>query len=530
MDQFYASASTEALYFDASNWTHSISVNIKQPKDIELIFDKISYEKGASIIRMLQSWLDQHHTETLSSTYFQRGLQNYLNSHAYGNAVTQDLWTSLEEEGVKDGWLQKGKLPRMMNSWTNQIGFPLVRLNVKSSNQMTLTQERFYCCGERDASTAKQLWSIPLTYGAVGGNASERTAIIFDTKETSIAVEASDRCSDLVLVNFGHVGFYRTLYPEAHLEKLISCFQQQPNDYLSQQDLTGFADDVFQLTLAGLYPVRHSLKLLDIILSKRNYGYGTAEVALGYVETLAEFTELESFHTELSARFLTYLRPRLEKTVWTIDDRVPHVEQLLRSRLITVAVSLNDEATLKTAQSYFNVDNVDPSLLTPIYDAAIINGNSSTYDWMVNRYKTSPSASEQRRALLALAAARDPSLIERTLLFATTSVVRNQDAASLVNRVATQTLLGRRLTWPSIRDHWDSYMQRYGQGNSQFNRVLEMLVKTAYDQNEVQEIIAWVEAKYPYAKMSVLRGKERVLARWSWINSNRDALAMWLKQ
>ena len=60
------------FYFqiDALESSHPISIEVKHPDEINEIFDRISYAKGASIIRMMDNFLT---TKT-----FQRGLTNYL--------------------------------------------------------------------------------------------------------------------------------------------------------------------------------------------------------------------------------------------------------------------------------------------------------------------------------------------------------------------------------------------------------------------------------------------------------------------
>jgi Aminopeptidase N len=51
------------------------------------MFDVLTYEKGASVLRMLE----QH----IGPTVFRDGVRDYLQGHAYGNADTNDLWVSL---------------------------------------------------------------------------------------------------------------------------------------------------------------------------------------------------------------------------------------------------------------------------------------------------------------------------------------------------------------------------------------------------------------------------------------------------
>ena len=62
-----------ALHLDSLASSHPISVPVKDPKEIEAIFDTISYKKGSSIIHMLESFLGE--------AELRAGLKQYLSQH-----------------------------------------------------------------------------------------------------------------------------------------------------------------------------------------------------------------------------------------------------------------------------------------------------------------------------------------------------------------------------------------------------------------------------------------------------------------
>lgn len=86
MDQFILDKIQPALDLDALESSHPISVQVKDPSEIEAIFDTISYNKGASILYMLEGFLCED--------VLKAGLNDYLATHAYGNADTNDLWSA----------------------------------------------------------------------------------------------------------------------------------------------------------------------------------------------------------------------------------------------------------------------------------------------------------------------------------------------------------------------------------------------------------------------------------------------------
>ena len=73
---FLESYVSRALEHDSLDSSHPIQVPVSSPADVEQIFDAISYNKGASLIRQLESFLGKE--------VFRQGLSAYLKKHAYG--------------------------------------------------------------------------------------------------------------------------------------------------------------------------------------------------------------------------------------------------------------------------------------------------------------------------------------------------------------------------------------------------------------------------------------------------------------
>ncbi len=101
---------------------------------------------------------------TIDKGYFTGGLKNYLNAHSYDNAATHHLWTSLQEMA------HDPTLSAMMNTWTQQQGYPLLTVSYRSSShELALSQEQFLLYHNNDTTAAtnngkKNMWMIPLEY------------------------------------------------------------------------------------------------------------------------------------------------------------------------------------------------------------------------------------------------------------------------------------------------------------------------------------------------------------------------------
>jgi aminopeptidase 2 len=76
------------MLLDSMESSHPVEVEVRHPDEIESIFHAISYAKGASILRMIASYI--------GNDVFFEGMCSYLKIHSYGNTVTNDLWKALE--------------------------------------------------------------------------------------------------------------------------------------------------------------------------------------------------------------------------------------------------------------------------------------------------------------------------------------------------------------------------------------------------------------------------------------------------
>src|SRR5207253_11189121 len=81
-----------AMALDSLSSSHPIVTHIRTASEADSAFDAISYSKGESIVSMLEAYAGEER--------WRDGVRRYMAAHAYGNAVTADLWRAQEEAGV----------------------------------------------------------------------------------------------------------------------------------------------------------------------------------------------------------------------------------------------------------------------------------------------------------------------------------------------------------------------------------------------------------------------------------------------
>src|SRR5881398_4246202 len=130
---FVRTKTSGAMGRDGLRSTHPIEARVKNPEEIEELFDEISYGKGASILRMIEAYI--------GPDKFQNGVAKYLQEFRYSNASGSDLWNHLEQASGLD-------VSRVMEAWIGKVGYPVVKASL-SSGKLVLEQERFLLSGAR---------------------------------------------------------------------------------------------------------------------------------------------------------------------------------------------------------------------------------------------------------------------------------------------------------------------------------------------------------------------------------------------
>ena len=125
LDRQVIDATMKAFGVDAIDTSKALLATCTNPT-YDLQFGTIAYQKGASILRMIEKFMPKGK--------FQEGVQQYLKDHIYANAESKDLWNALNAKYNGDATIAE-----IMDSWTKKPGFPVVTFDGQS-----LSQERFF--------------------------------------------------------------------------------------------------------------------------------------------------------------------------------------------------------------------------------------------------------------------------------------------------------------------------------------------------------------------------------------------------
>merc|ERR1719336_231213 len=130
------------MWPDSLQTAHALNQEVQTSLQVQSMYDSITYQKGALVVRMLMEWIGE-------LTFFD-GLQRYFREHHTGSGVATpaDLYKAMAQARTEDkGYEENVRVDDLMNSWVKQPGFPVVEVSLlenKKNYQVVLMQKRFY--------------------------------------------------------------------------------------------------------------------------------------------------------------------------------------------------------------------------------------------------------------------------------------------------------------------------------------------------------------------------------------------------
>ena len=427
-----------AMQVDGLQSTRPIEFPVERPEEAAGMFDVLTYEKGASVLRMLEQFL--------GGDAFRDGIRLYLQRHKYDNAETTDLWDALEDSTTQP-------VRALMNTWIFQPGFPLLSVE-REPRGIRVSQRIFRYL--RDGSDQDRQWHVPIFLRAGGkAGAVDRTVLMTESEQI---VEVADG-AEWVVVNAGGHGFYRVHYSSALLAALKPCW----HDRLSPVERFNLVNDTWAAALAGLTPLTEYLDLMEQARDDNDINVWTAVISSAH-HLRRIFDDVQCAGLEKRLRGL--LAPAVERFGWTARNGESELESQLRGDLIgalgTVAGdrACQDRARQLLAQYEKAPESVDRNLIPALVSIVAHTGSASDYDKFYGKFKTAQTPQEETRYLFALASFRAADLIERTLSLTLSGDVRTQNSPYLMRGILLNKF-AREKAWSFMKARWDDMLRQY---------------------------------------------------------------------
>src|SRR5438874_7489245 len=323
-----------AMEGDARSTTHAIQQPVANESDANSAFDDITYRKGQSFLRMLESFLGE--------AAFRDGIRRYIAAHKYSNSTTADLWNALSEASGKP-------VGEIAAAWTEQPGFPVVTMK-RDGEKASLSQERFTI----NFPNAPALeWKIPLTYFVVSENKIESR--LMNDKIDKLQKIPVDHA---LKVNADGAGNYRVEYDEPSWKLLLDALPK-----LSVADRVNLMGDAWAFVQANRAPLSTYFDLIERLPA--GVELAEREQIINAFDCISRLLVGNPSRGKFQSYARSILRPTFDLLGWEPKkDETPRAA-LLRASLIDALGDLDDQEIVAGCRERFQKYIVDPASVAP---------------------------------------------------------------------------------------------------------------------------------------------------------------------
>ena len=521
------------LFTDSSIYTHKIEQPVNDPNEIDSLFDDITYDKGMSIIRMLYNYLGER--------VFMNGITAYLRDYVYDNAITVDLWNSMNtvtDVNVTD----------MMDNWVNTPGFPLlnVSLNIidETSVEISLTQSRYMRSGngysyDSDVINGfdEQIWNIPL-FGF--------------TSKRNISTDMLSTVSDTIIMDFdledkyymfnrNKNGFFRILYDNTSFELIKSNFEE-----LSTYDQFTVLSDRYALMGAGYIDLDGFLSFITEIIpyltqnAVEKYLCWDVVVSTLYImnNKFCQYDSDLSTLNNIRQYGINILKPLYTNLGgWNAKTNDAHDLIHLRSLVINALINLNDNDVIYTGLSILEgiindnngvmpnvipTNKINSNLVVSMLGASFASLKEEIYNKIMNNF-ANYNAETKGHILSAIGTVyQHETLTQNAIDFILSDAVRNN--IKLRGLGSLNRCTGKFAVWTALTNNngeqWDKLFGIFISGFPVQD--LTSIPGGFITQDMYDNVAAFYETRTTSAnRITVNQTLENIRAHIYWINNNK---------
>jgi aminopeptidase N/puromycin-sensitive aminopeptidase len=426
---------------DSLSAARAIHGDPRTSAEIKEMFDGITYQKGAAVLGMLESYV--------GADVFRKGVNAYLQAHANGNATSSDFWLAMAKVSGKP-------VDKIMPTFVMQSGVPLVTLSgscQKDRTPLVVEQQRFYLSPQSAAKAPDQQWQIPVCTKSAKPWPSK--CFLLAAKQER---QALNYCGWL-MANRDAKGYYRVLYQDA---KDLMAVAAAAEKELTVPERIAFVEDTWAMARSGKQPVGIFLDVAQELRSERNRNVVDfiAEHMIGIARSLVAEQEKTKYDEIIHRQFAS-----LAKEIgWSPSANDTDDQKAQRASLLGILGFAGDSEAVaearKIAQAYLkDPASVEGTIIGPALAVAAANGDAALYDQFADGMEHAHNVDEYYHFLYALTAFRRPELAKRTLALVDQQKIRQQDYTGVFSALLAESP-AREIAWDYLKAHWDSLAEK----------------------------------------------------------------------
>lgn len=532
LEYFFIESMQAVMVKDSLASSHPIVQTVNNPSEIGGLFDKISYDKGSSIIRMMNSFLGE--------STFVHGVSNYLKKYSFSNAYQDDLWAELTKAAHQDGTLESSTTVKdIMDTWTLQKGYPVVTIAKEDNNKVKASQKWFLLNPLNNLQGTEEYekykWYVPITVTTKDEQDFdfEKRPVWLKPSIDSLSIDVSSKDNEWFIGNVKHSGFYRVNYDDNNWKLLL---EQMNNDHtlIDATSRATLIDDSFNLGRAELIDQTKYLDMVSYLNKEEDPLPFTAALdGLEYMYSMLE-TDYESF--QLFNKFYAgLLKNAYERYGWNLTLTDAN-DINLQTSVLRIMCRSGYQPCIDKARSFYNKwlnsDEALPSnFKSTIYSTVIESGDQETWQEFFQKTLATQNAAEKLRMLYALTKSKDLNILKFYLSQTSDdSVVKKQDEATIVRLIALNSY-GRQLAFEYMDANWDTLLEKYGNVAFTLPSIVKSLTENFNSKFELMKLERF-SVDHPdtgIAESAFAEAAETISSNVRWMDKNLQAIKLWLQ-
>uniref|UniRef100_A0A8C9P620 Aminopeptidase n=1 Tax=Spermophilus dauricus TaxID=99837 RepID=A0A8C9P620_SPEDA len=501
---------------DALASSHPLSTpaeEINTPSQISELFDAISYSKGASVLRMLSSFL----TENL----FKKGLASYLHTFEYQNTVYQDLWHHLQEAvDNQSEIILPDRVSNIMDRWILQMGFPVITVDTSKGE---ISQEHFLLDPESNVTRPSQfnyLWIVPIT--SIRNGIEQDTYWLQSVQKGNSALPQWEEPHPILLAPGSRSRDWSAT-------KVVSIV-------ISTNGADFFGYNVY--FAAVQIPVTLALDNTLFLIQETEYmPWEAALSSLNYFKLMFDRFEVYGPMKVQTLRvfFFSELPEEANVLIMLPWDRYNEVNA------ISTACANGIEECETMVTNLFKewmknptINPIHPNLRSTVYCNAISQGGEEEWEFAWQQFRNATLVNEADKLRAALACTNEVWLLNRYLSYTLNpDYIRKQDAVSTITSI-TNNVIGQTLVWDFVRSNWKKLFEDYGGGSFSFSNLIQAVTRRFSTEYELQQLEKFkmenMDTGFGSGTRALEQALEKTKANIKWVRENKETVLKWFTE
>jgi len=304
---------------------------------------------------------------------------------------------------------------------------------------------------------------------------------------------------------------------------------------LSTVDRLGLQNDAFALAKSGLIPTSRFLSLAAGYSQETDFTvWSDLTTSLGSLESV--FMEDADIHRSLMSFIQKLYSPIFNNLGWVAKPNESPLDTMLRPVILVMMAKTGDAKVIAEAKARFteykkNASSLPPDLRSVVYKIVVSSGRTAEFEEIKKIFLTADMHEEKLRALRALGAASDPTLLQQALQMSFSPDVRSHDIYLIVASVATNPNGGRQAAWSFFQERFADYQKSLGDSGLLLSRTVSLACKDFASDQKAQEVEQFfAKNPVPQAERTIKQSLEEIRTASKWHSRSRQDVIDFLKQ